>query len=250
MADGTMTAARKRGEGATKEKMKVAAGIELRPIDLVTMNVRLIGDSPLIVSRFSEKAKRMILESHMKKAKKAQEAKDPQAISEDARYRMSGERDGFPVIAFKAAAVRACTSAGMAMTEARQAFMVTGEHSDLDGAFEGAVSSMELTEIFGPPPQIREDMVRISGKTADIRYRAQYWPWAVEVPVTFNAGFISAEQLLDIFKVAGFAVGIGEWRPERNGNNGRFRLATAADVWPVGGGSETKRRRPPKAARG
>lgn len=210
-------------------QMKVSGGVLLRPIDLVTMNVRLIGESPLIVHRFDEKAKRQMLEKHMKKAPRAKEAKDPVAIAEAAQYRMSDGRHGFPVVAFKAAAVRACTSVGgLKMTEARQAFLITGEHSEKGGAFEGSISSTELTQLFAPPPRIREDMVRVTG-TTDIRYRAEYWPWAVELKVTFNAGFVSAEQLLDVFKVAGFAVGVGEWRPEKNGSNGRFRIATKDD---------------------
>lgn len=205
-------------------------GIVLKPINLVTMKVRLIGEAPLIVHRFDEKAKRQMLEKQMKKAASGKEAKDPAAVAEAAQYRMNDGRHGFPVVAFKNCVVQACTSmGGLTKVEARQAFLLTGEHAECMGAYEGSISSTELTQLYCPPPRIREDMVRLMGKTADIRYRAEYWPWAVELTVTFNGGFVSAEQLLDVFKVAGFAVGVGEWRPEKNGSNGRFRLATSAD---------------------
>ena len=41
---------------------KLSAGVLLKPIDLVTMQVRLIGESPLIVHRFDEKSKRQMLD--------------------------------------------------------------------------------------------------------------------------------------------------------------------------------------------
>jgi hypothetical protein len=40
---------------------------------------------------------------------------------------------------------------------------------------------------------------------------------------------MSAEQVLNLFNTAGFACGVGEWRPERDGSNGRFRVAEASD---------------------
>lgn len=40
--------------------------IELPPIELVTFQLRLVGDSPLIVHRWSEKAKKQMLDKQMK----------------------------------------------------------------------------------------------------------------------------------------------------------------------------------------
>jgi hypothetical protein len=31
---------------------------------------------------------------------------------------------------------------------------------------------------------------------------------------------------VNLFNVAGFAVGVGEWRPERDGSNGMFHVQT------------------------
>ena len=42
--------------------------------------------------------------------------------------------------------------------------------------------------------------------------------------VKFNAALLSAEQVVNLFQTAGFAVGIGDWRPERNGLFGRFHV--------------------------
>lgn len=198
------------------------AGIELPKLDIRTLKVRLVGDSPLIVHAWSTKALRAMADKQQKRAKAGREAKNPWADFVDSLYWI-GERPeepteeqvetgkfGFPAIAFKAAAVTACTSIGsVTKVAARQAFHVEGEH----------------VRIEGPPPAMREDVARVGMGTADLRYRGEFTPWAVELTVRFNSGLMSAEQVVNLFETAGFAVGVGEWRPERDGPFGRFHVA-------------------------
>ena len=180
-------------------------------LSVPTPNIRRVtfhvtGTSPLICNRWSEKAKKQMLDKQMKKAKKGREAKDPEQDYEQSLYRSPDGGYGFPSVAFKAAAVRAGTYADMKMTYLRGAFHVLGE----------------LVPIIGEP-RPREDMVRVQ-MTTDIRYRGEFPDWAAEVPVDLNETALSIEQLANLFTVAGFAVGVGEWRPEKNGQNGRFAL--------------------------
>lgn len=194
------------------------------------INITLIGETPLIVHRFAEKAKREMLEKQTKAAQKGKAAKNPEADFEASIYRMADGAHGFPAVAFKAAAVTACTSlAGITKVAARQAFHVSGQQSIRQGAFSDAITTEELVQVHCPAPTMREDMVRVGMGTSDIRYRAQYWPWAVDLIVEFNPLAMSAEQVLNLFNTAGFACGVGEWRPERDGSNGRFRVAEASD---------------------
>lgn len=193
--------------------------------------ITLIGDTPLIVHRWSEKAKQEMLRNQLKSAQKGREKKAPVADFEASIYRMAGGAHGFPAVAFKSAAVTACTSlAGITKVAARQAFHIFGEQSTRPATFADAITTEELVEIHCPAPTMREDMVRVAMGKPDIRYRAQYWPWAVELVVEYNPGALSAEQLLNLFNTAGFACGVGEWRPERDGSNGRFRVAEADDA--------------------
>ena len=171
-----------------------------------TVYIEVVGSSPLITRRWSEKAKKAIIDKQMKVATGAREKRNPQQDYQDSLYR-DGEGYGFPSVAFKASAVRAGTYADMKMTFLRGAFHVLGE----------------LVPIFGEP-SMREDMVRLQGKVADIRYRAQFTEWSAVVPVQLNTSAVSIEQLANLFVVAGFAVGVGEWRPERNGQYGRFEV--------------------------
>lgn len=182
--------------------------IELPELKRQFVQIRLIGDSPLIVHRFGEKARKMMLDKQMGKAKSGKEAKNPEADYEESMYRTEDGQPGFPAIAFKAAAVNAANDAGIQKTLARRAFHVAGEIIPIDGM-----------------PTMREDIVRIAMGTADIRHRAEFRHWAVTLDVVYNAGIISLEQLINLFQIAGFGVGVGEWRPERNGTYGTFHVA-------------------------
>lgn len=192
---------------------KEGASIELPRLDIQLMEVTLIGDSPLIVHAWSMKAKREMLDKQMKKAKTARAAKDPEANYKDSLYPHPEGGYGFPCVAFKAAAVGACRfSEGMKMTNARGAFHVVGELAKIAGA-----------------PTMREDMVRVGMGTADIRHRGEFQTWRVTLLVSYNASAITPEQIVNLLNLAGFGIGVGEWRPEKDGSYGRFHVGTSAD---------------------
>lgn len=204
----TLTKAQQNGVAAGEPTVKVA----LPPIEQGTMTVTLIGDSPLICHAWSEKAKKMILDDHMKKAKQAKPAQDPEQEYRESMYYCQDGRPGFPAAAFKAAAVAACRFADAKMTEARGAFHVLGGIVPIEGE-----------------PELREDMVRLNGVKADIRYRAMFRQWRVRLTIIYNARAISPEQILNFLNTAGFGVGVGEWRPERDGSFGLFHVAGAEE---------------------
>lgn len=191
----------------TKEQ---SVGISIPQIRVRRLKVTLIGDSPLICHAWSDKAKKQMLDKQMKKAKSAKEAKDPEADYKASLYEHPDGGFGFPCVAFKSAAVGACRfSDGIKMTEARGAFHVDGELAKIDGT-----------------PSMREDMVRVGMGTADIRYRGEFKTWKATLTITYNADALSEEQIINLFNIAGFGVGVGEWRPEKDGSYGRFHVAT------------------------
>jgi hypothetical protein len=196
------------------------AAVEIPRLDIQMMSVRVVGDSPLITHAWSEKAKKQMLDKQMKKAKQGKEAKDPLRDYADSLYWLSDRPDpltpdaiaqgrfGFPVVAFKAAAIGACRFIdGMKMTEARGAFHIVGEMAEIEGS-----------------PDMREDMVRVGMGTADIRYRGEFKKWATTLLVRFNATAFSPSQVINLLNTGGFTQGIGEWRPERGGSYGMFHV--------------------------
>lgn len=191
----------------------VSSTITLPRFDLRTMTIKLVGDAPLICHAWSHKARTEMLNKQMKKAKQAKEAKDPEQDFKDSLYPYPGGGYGFPTVAFKAAAVDACSHVdGITKVEARGAFHINGE----------------LLKIIGEPT-LREDMVRVGMGTADIRFRGQFDPWAVVVPIRYNAGVLSHEQIIHLFTIAGFGIGIGEWRPQRDGMYGLFHVSNTEE---------------------
>ena len=182
--------------------------IQLPKLNIQFMATKLVGDSSLIVHRFDEKAKKQILDKQMKRARAAKEPKNPTQEYLDSLYQYPGGGYGFPAGAFKAAAIDACSHVdGMTKVQARGAFHVIGEMAKIEG-----------------DPRMREDMVRIAMGTTDIRYRAEFPAWSTTLKIRFNANVMRAEQIVNLFNTAGFAIGVGEWRPQKDGIYGMFHV--------------------------
>lgn len=195
--------------------------IQLPPLNIQRARITIAGDSPLICHKWSDKAKKQMLDKQMKKAKSAKESKDPEQDFWGSLYILKGTpadgvetmEFGFPAVGFKAAAVDACSHIdGVTKVEARGAFHVVGEFVKINGV-----------------PSPREDMVRVGMGAADIRYRGEFREWSADVDFRYNANVLSAEQVVNLFNTAGFAIGVGEWRPQRDGSFGMFHVAGAIE---------------------
>jgi hypothetical protein len=199
----------------TKAKATPADEIKVPTLNINKLTLTLVGDSPLIVHAWSKKAKEAMLNKQQKKPSKGKEIRDPERDFKEALYVMEDGSYGFPSVAFKAAAVTACSQIdGVKKVFARQTFHILGG---------------DLVRIYGDPPAMREDMVRVGMGTADLRYRGEFKKWWAKIDIEYNASAISEPQLINIFNTAGFGVGIGEWRPEKDGRNGRFHVADSTE---------------------
>ena len=207
--------------------------IEIKPIEIQKTTIRVVGDTPLIMHAWSEKAKREILDKQMKKTKAAaKQAKSPvedfirsmywlegfpEEMSEDGFEEAirKGARFGFPVTAFKQAAISAAYRMGW-----------TKDKMSMRGAFFIDGDENQMVEIFSDVPVIREDMVKVGMGTADIRFRGEFRNWYAELTISYNKnGQYSLEQIINIINAGGYVWGIGEWRPERDGQYGMFHVA-------------------------
>lgn len=196
--------------------------ITIPQLELRNITFRIVGSAPLIVHAWSEKAKSMMRDKQAKKASRGKPVRDPQQDYLDSLYVIDPEAPtyGFPVIAFKAAAVNAATQVDAKKTHMRSAFHVVNGVTTHQGtlvpiAFENLV--------------MREDMVRIGMGVADMRYRGEFQGWSCDLDIRYNARAISLEQLVALFNAAGFGVGVGEWRPEKDGMNGTFEVGEIFD---------------------
>lgn len=193
-------------------KAAADAPISIPALDLRTLKVRLVGDAPLICHRWSDAAKQAILGRQMQKAKTAKEPRDPEREYEESLYPHPEGGFGFPVMAFKKAIVDAASFAqDVTKVTLRGAIHPVGEFVKIKGT-----------------PQMREDTVRIGMGSGDLRYRAAFPEWSAELAIQFNAGVMSQEQVIALLDLAGFSIGIGDWRPQRSGSFGRFHVERKA----------------------
>lgn len=193
-----------------------SATISLGRIKREVVEIPIKGTAPLIVHRWSEKAKEMMLASQQGK-KTPKQAKDPQADYESSMYRLTDGGHGFPVMAFKAATVKGggrVFGKAVKMTELRQVFTFIADGLGVDGT--------QLARITGEPT-MREDMVRVGMGTADIRYRAEYRDWSALLRVEYVPSVIDIESVVALVD-AGGTNGVGEWRPEKSGSYGTYEV--------------------------
>jgi hypothetical protein len=204
-----------RGEGKMAVKKK-AVTAELKQMEIQIVQIKINGTSPLIMHRWDEKAKKEMLNKQMKLTQ-SKSPKDPEAQYEASVYKLDDGRLAFPADAFKQSAIRGGKYLGLVMTDLRAAFFVEGEYSEKED---------RLLVPIGGELSMREDMVKLSGpgNVADIRYRGQVKGWSATLMVSYNPNLVSFDQLCNMFNQAGYGVGLGEWRPERDGTFGRFEV--------------------------
>ena len=188
--------------------------IVVRKPNIKTLKVDIIGNRPMIQHKFSEKAIRMIEEKQQKKdAKTKRDKRDPKAEFEAAKYLNKDGDIAFPALCIKQAIVGSARMVdGLPMTILRGSVFVKG-----DG--EGMIKVDYAT------CQLRRDVVRLNGGPADLRYRPELLDWKMNLNIDYNADVISAEQVVNLLSIAGFSQGLGEWRPEKNGDFGTFTVA-------------------------
>lgn len=214
--------------------------ISIRPLDIRETTIRIVGDSPLIMHAWSEKAKRMMLEAQQGKAKgKKKPVKNPVDDFIQSAYWMTGKPEypddaseeecaaafdaaieagatfGFPVTAIKQAAQAAAYRLGWVKNQMglRGAFFIKGDENG-------------MAQVHSDAPEMREDMVKVGMGTADIRYRPQFNNWYMDLTISYNAaGDFSLGNIINAINAGGYVCGLGEWRPERDGSYGQFHVA-------------------------
>jgi len=223
---------------------KKAEVVDIKPIDIQTVNFTIRGITPLIVHAWSDKAKRMILRPDNPTVGKKRNVKIPVNDFIESLYWLTdrpdlgdsdeeaeenwtnavkgGAKFGFPVTGIKQSIITGSYRAGLdvKMSELRGLMLMYGSTD---------ASTTDIAEIVGDTPVMREDMVRIGGqsRSADIRYRAEFSNWEIPVTMEYHAdGKYTLSQIMNLINYGGRYCGIGEWRPEKDGQNGMYELVT------------------------
>jgi hypothetical protein len=193
-----------------------------------TLRVPIVGHSPLIPHKWSEKARRMMRDKQTSAAgtiRSAKEPKNPQQDADDCCYWLPDGRPGMPATAFKSAIVEASRYfEGVTMTALKRIIFVEGIGPDM---LVPIVTPIDPATGKQTEPKLREDTPRNSGGTADLRYRNVFADWSAVLVVRFVPKVIPAQSILSLVDAAGRG-GVGDWRPgspkSNTGVYGTFRL--------------------------
>jgi hypothetical protein len=196
---------------------------DVMKVSRVDLTCCLVGDSPLIQNRLSEKVKHELLMPKGKKnaAERATTLKhDPIAEYRSSPYTIRDEAAptflALPSVSFKGA----LRSAALDMPGMKKAQI--GRLTYLPG---------EMVGIYGVP-QLFMRPVRSAdmNRTPDIRTRAILPVWACRLTIRFVEPLIRPQAILNLLAAAGITIGVGDWRSEKgSGNYGQFRITQEND---------------------
>jgi hypothetical protein len=178
---------------------------------MLCLALEVEGTAPAIQNCFNQKVIEEMLRKHMGLPVQ-REKKVPADCIERAITRNTEEVICFPPTAFKKAMLTAAAQVkGLKKTMLRASLFVEG------GSVPITYSRMVA----------RMDIVRTSGqgRTPDVRFRPAFEDWKARLILLF-ADMIPAQTVVDLLNRAG-NVGIGEWRPEKDGNFGTFTVVRA-----------------------
>lgn len=202
---------------------KTEGDIQIIAINTGTITVAVVGSTPLILNRLSEKAKHELLMPAPKKtaADKASNLKhDPMAEFRASPVTLTDE-DAPTLLALPSTAFK-----GAMRTAAL----------DLPGTKKAQIGRLtyipgEYVSIYGVP-QVFTTTVRSAdmNRTPDVRTRCIVPKWAAMLRITFVKPIMREQSIANLIAAAGVTVGVGDFRPEKGaGNYGQFEVVGADD---------------------
>lgn len=193
--------------------------IELKPIAASNISFWIRGTSPLIMHAWSEKGLRMMRMTAQERKKVPKTDRDPEQEAADCCYRTDGGEIGIPLTAFKSSLISAAhKDFGLEKTLLRKALFIP------------TTDSNRVVPIVAGDYVVREDIVKVGANQTDIRYRPEFAVWRVNIVCEVDSSLLTAEDIVNLVNRAGFSVGIGEWRPEKGGEFGRFEVDNSEPV--------------------
>jgi hypothetical protein len=196
----------------------VVETVSIKPPRFGEASIQIVGISPYVGSRFSEKAKELIKQRHEKgtvQAKKERVVQPPRDFNADyeaAIHYSTAGWIGIPAPAFRNAMISACRIVGFTMTRAKLGVFV---HADGQDRCDG----MPLIKIKGTPRKF-EATVRNDSGVCDIRVRPMFDEWSAVVRVRWDEDMFCAQDVFNLMCRCGMQVGIGEGRPDSRDSNG------------------------------
>jgi hypothetical protein len=191
--------------------------VSIKAPHLETAVFEIVGNAPLVVHRFSAKAKAAMLAkmeagSTAKKGK-AREKFDVQAAFDGARYRAKAGWDGFNASAIRAAMISACRLVNFKMTLAKMSVFVVAD------GWDATEPQIPLVRIIGKP-RVLESVARVETGQCYVTVRPCFDEWSAKVTIRFDADQFTLQDVTNLLSRVGQQVGICEGRPDSKNSPG------------------------------
>lgn len=197
--------------------------VDIARVEKTIVKMRVVGTSPVILNRVSEKAKRVILQPPGKKTKADKES--------TAKHNPIEEYQATPYLIMEEEAGTCLALPSPAFKGAMRTAAL-----DLPGSSKAQIGRLvyvegDLTPLYGVP-KLLMSVVRSAdiNRTPDIRTRAIVPKWAAVLTISFVTPIVKLPSVLNLLSAAGITSGVGDWRPEKGkGDYGQFRIANEDD---------------------
>lgn len=200
-------------EANASDAAQSAQSLVIEQPTILSVGIEVSGTADLIQNKFSQKSVEQMLKSHMGISVQ-RERKKPREVLEEATIRNTEGRVALPPTGFKLAMISAATQIkGLKKTQLRTALFVQGNSIPI--TYEATTPRMDITRTSG------------IGRTPDVRFRPSFQGWKARLIVQF-ADTLTVQTVVDLLNRAG-KVGVGEWRPEKNGCFGTFKVTRHID---------------------
>ena len=201
-------------------KITKEISISIKPIQQNEHLVQIIGNTPIIFNRMSEKVKRDLLIGSRRKTE-ADKKKIKHNVIDDYKASVHKQIDaktflGFPSTGIKGAmGTAAIETEGVAKTNVNRLIFLPDEYIPIYGK-----------------PLLSMAVVRTAGisKAPDIRTRCMIREWCSEFKIRFAVPTFDKTSIFSLITNAGFMCGIGDNRQEKGkGNFGTFSLISTKE---------------------
>lgn len=181
------------------------------------LEVEIVGRTSLLVKRFDEKTQDSIAEKQAGTASRTKAPRKPEEECERARIKNADGEDCVRTIWFKKGLAAMGGYFGIPRGNIEQGVYIAGD-----------LIPIKFT---GKKPIMNTARVRVGqggmAKTS-LAYRPEFPGWSCKLRIGFDKSVLTPHQVISLLAHAGAKNGIGEWRPQKGGDYGRF------DVFPAG----------------
>ena len=207
---------------ATKTTTAGGESINIIEVQQGRFEVCILGKTPLILNRMSEKAARELLMPRKKTAadKAANLKHNPPEEYRASAYKTTGNDSATRLLMLSTAFKGAMRSVAI----------------DIPGAAKAQIGRLtyvagDYVPIYGAP-KLLMSITRSAdmNKTPDVRTRAIVPEWACRLSVTYVRPLLREKDVVNLLAAAGIMRGVGDWRPEKgSGSYGQFELVEATN---------------------